>query len=105
MLFVYGTLRSGFDNPYARLLRERSVFVGNATVRGTTRDLGRYPGFTPGAEGEVKGELYRLETPVATLAALDNYEGEEYERVTIDCRFEGGAHLENQPAWIYKVRQ
>jgi gamma-glutamylcyclotransferase (GGCT)/AIG2-like uncharacterized protein YtfP len=101
LLFVYGTLRSGFDNPYARLLRERSVFVGHATVRGTTRDMGRYSAFTPGPEGEVKGELYRLETPVATLATLDDYEGEEYERVAIDCGFDGGTEL----AWIYQLRQ
>jgi gamma-glutamylcyclotransferase (GGCT)/AIG2-like uncharacterized protein YtfP len=96
LLFVYGTLRSGFDNPHAQLLRARSVFVGNATVRGTTREVGPHRAFVPGSDGQVEGELYRLETPVATLAALDDYEGEEYERVVIDC---GG-----EPAWIYQHR-
>ncbi len=97
MLFVYGTLRSGFDNPHAQLLRSRSVFVGNAAVRGSIRDMGRYPAFSPGADGEVQGELYRLETPVATLAVLDDYEGDEFERVVID--------VGSERAWIYQHRK
>ena len=97
LLFVYGTLRSGFDNPYAQLLRARSVFVGKAAVRGTVRETGQYPAFMPGPDGEVAGELYRLETPVATLATLDDYEGEAYERVIVD--------VGDERAWIYQLRQ
>jgi gamma-glutamylcyclotransferase (GGCT)/AIG2-like uncharacterized protein YtfP len=59
--------------------------------------MGSYIAFVPGVDGEVAGELYRLETPVATLATLDDYEGEGYERVIVDC---GG-----ERAWIYKLRQ
>jgi gamma-glutamylcyclotransferase (GGCT)/AIG2-like uncharacterized protein YtfP len=101
LLFVYGTLRSAFDNPYALLLRSRSVFVGPATVRGSIREMERYPAFSAGSDGEVQGEIYRLETPVATLAVLDNYEGDEFERVIITCRFGVG----DERAWIYQHRK
>jgi gamma-glutamylcyclotransferase (GGCT)/AIG2-like uncharacterized protein YtfP len=95
-LFVYGTLGSRFENRYARLLRAQSVFAGEATVRGTIRDMGAYPAFRREPDGLVHGELYQLRTPESTLAALDEYEGDEFERVVIDC---GG-----RPAWIYQYR-
>ena len=97
LIFVYGTLRSGFDNRYAKLLRSQSLFAGEASVRGSTRDLGRYPAFRPEPDGEVRGELYRLLTPETTLAALDEYEGDEFERVLIEC---GG-----RPVWIYQYKE
>jgi gamma-glutamylcyclotransferase (GGCT)/AIG2-like uncharacterized protein YtfP len=59
--------------------------------------VGDHRAFLPGTDGEVHGELYRLETPVATLAALDDYEGDEYERVIVDAS--------GQPAWIYQARR
>ena len=45
-----------------------------------------------GFEGEVQGELYRLNTPERTLAALDEYEGEEFERVVV------------KGAWLYQYK-
>ena len=54
--------------------------------------MGTYPGYWPGPEGDVHGELYRLRDPEGTLAALDEYEGAEYERVIIG------------EAWIYRLR-
>ncbi len=96
LLFVYGTLRSGFDNQWAKMLRLHSDFLGPATVFGTLHQFGNYPAFRPVPAGEVTGELYRLHTPETTLSALDEYEGDEYERVTIATT--GGE------AWIYRSR-
>jgi gamma-glutamylcyclotransferase (GGCT)/AIG2-like uncharacterized protein YtfP len=84
-----------FDNPYARLLREQSIYLGEAMVRGTTAAIGDYPAYRPGA-GEVRGELYQLRAPEETLRALDEYEGDAYERVLIDC--------DGRQSWIYQQR-
>jgi len=94
-LFVYGTLRSEFDNQYARLLRAEARLVGPATVMGSLFRIRHYPGFRFQPEGEVRGELWQLRTPEKTLAELDAYEGEEYSRVTVPVS--GG-----QTAWIYE---
>jgi gamma-glutamylcyclotransferase (GGCT)/AIG2-like uncharacterized protein YtfP len=92
LLFVYGTLRSDFNNRYARLLRKDAVLVGPATVSGSIYRLSHYPAFRPEPAGVVHGELYRLNQPAATLKALDDYEGSEYERVMLNG------------AWIYQYK-
>jgi gamma-glutamylcyclotransferase (GGCT)/AIG2-like uncharacterized protein YtfP len=101
LLFVYGTLRRGFDNEHARLLREAAEFAGEAEVRGRIYRIGAYPGFVfeaDGAEdGLVRGELYRLRDPEKAFAILDEYEGADFERVEIAVR---GAL-----AWIYRMRR
>ncbi len=96
LLFVYGTLRSGFENNYARLLRAGSDFVGPAEVRGSLRAVGEYTAFAPDGDGVVQGELYRMREPAKLLSALDEYEGDEYERVEIQ--------VNGEPAWIYRSR-
>lgn len=93
LLFVYGTLRSEFNNHFARMLRKDATLVGRATVPGSIYRVSEYPGFRPEPAGVVHGELYRLSQPAATLKALDEYEGSEYERVTLN------------DAWIYQYRE
>jgi gamma-glutamylcyclotransferase (GGCT)/AIG2-like uncharacterized protein YtfP len=93
-LFVYGTLRSEFENAAARKLRSEAHLIGPATVRGSIFRIRHYPGFLPDPDGIVTGELYRLADPPRTLAALDRYEGSEYSRAPIALG-SGGA------AWIY----
>jgi gamma-glutamylcyclotransferase (GGCT)/AIG2-like uncharacterized protein YtfP len=83
LLFVYGTLRSEFDNRYARLLRKGATLVGRATVSGSIHRVRHFPAYRPEPAGEVQGELYRLIQPAATLKALDEYEGPEFERVIV----------------------
>jgi len=92
LLFVYGTLRSEFNNRYARLLRSQAEFVGRATVPGSIYRIRHYPAYRPEPAGEVRGELYRLGHPETTLKALDEYEGEDFERVVVN------------EAWIYRYR-
>ncbi len=91
-MFVYGTLRSKFDNPYAKLLRSQAELIGPASVPGSIFRVSHYPGYRPAPAGSVHGELYRLRDPAATLAILDEYEGAEYERVLI------------ADSWIYQFR-
>lgn len=98
-LFVYGTLLSGFTNPYARLLHGNGRLLGRGRVRGTLYNLGRYPAMLLRGAGWVKGELYML--PPALLDALDEYEGSEYRRVAAAVVVESGRQAR---AWIYEHR-
>jgi gamma-glutamylcyclotransferase (GGCT)/AIG2-like uncharacterized protein YtfP len=101
LLFVYGTLRSEFDNPYARLLREEALPIGPAMARGSLYRLENYPGFRPEPASAVRGELYRLMRAEETLQALDEYEGPEFERIVIEIETrEAGV----QQAWIYTLK-
>ncbi len=103
LLFVYGTLRSGFDNPYAQLLRQRAELLGPATTRGAIYRVRHYPAFRPEPHpitaGPVHGELYRMfPDPAPLLRALDEYEDAEFCRVLRPVEHRG---LE-MSAWIYR---
>jgi gamma-glutamylcyclotransferase (GGCT)/AIG2-like uncharacterized protein YtfP len=84
-LFVYGTLRRGSDNKFARMLADRARFVGTARVQGQLFDLGQYPGARRAEQTSetILGEIFYLEDPGAILAALDEYEGAEFERAVV----------------------
>jgi gamma-glutamylcyclotransferase (GGCT)/AIG2-like uncharacterized protein YtfP len=101
-LFVYGTLRSEFENSAARRLRAEAHLIGRATVKGSLFRIAHYPGYRPQPDGVVHGELYRLKNAGATLAELDDYEGPEYTRVMVRVTpattGDGTAHS----AWIYQ---
>jgi gamma-glutamylcyclotransferase (GGCT)/AIG2-like uncharacterized protein YtfP len=72
-IVFYGTLRARCA-PHVRLkLPSALAYVGKCTLRGTLYDLGRYPGFVPGA-GIVEGELYRIRSS-SLLRRLDEFEG------------------------------
>ncbi|SEJ32596.1 Uncharacterized conserved protein YtfP, gamma-glutamylcyclotransferase (GGCT)/AIG2-like family [Sphingobium sp. AP50] len=73
-LFVYGTLRVGFDGPMARRLRDEACHFGAARVRGSLYRVDHYPGFVPGGADWVAGDLFALGDAEATLAWLDEYE-------------------------------
>jgi gamma-glutamylcyclotransferase (GGCT)/AIG2-like uncharacterized protein YtfP len=83
MLFVYGTLRSEFNNEYARLLRSQAKLLGQTTVPGSIYRVGNFPAWKPEPAGEVHGELYRLKDPDTILKALDEYEGPDFARVVV----------------------
>ena len=75
-LFVYGTLRRSPSHPMHRLLSP-ATFVGAGTFQGKLYDLGSYPAAIASAEpaDTIRGEVYLLHEPAATLPALDRYEG------------------------------
>jgi len=99
-LFVYGTLRSVFQNEFARLLAEEETLLGRGRIHGTLYDMGRYPGVVLSSAPQewVVGEVYRLHDPDRTLAILDRYEGAEFARVAAAILLEAGDQL---PAWVY----
>jgi len=91
LLFVYGTLRVGFENAFARRLHLEAEYLGAAVAAGGVLvDLGWYPGFVPVANerATVRGDLFRLPANGKLLSLLDEYEGcsgnpanpEEYRR-------------------------
>ena len=100
-LFVYGTLRSAFRNPYAQYLRDHAKLVGQACVRGCLYNLGRYPGLRPPRTPDdwVTGELYRLAEATTVLPLLDRYEGPCFRRVVRVVWRKGGPRME---VWVYE---
>jgi len=93
-IFVYGSLRSGFQHPaYAYISRYFSL-VSEGKVKGVLYDMGEYPAAVP-SEGEalITGELYRINNPdefAWAMAQLDDYEG---------------VHTENNEPSLYRREQ
>jgi gamma-glutamylcyclotransferase (GGCT)/AIG2-like uncharacterized protein YtfP len=78
-LFVYGSLRSGFQSPAYEYISRFFTLVGNATTNGKLIDMGSYPAGIPSTDNsEITGELYQIrnenEFPWA-IGQLDDYEG------------------------------
>ena len=75
-LFVYGTLMRHSRSPYAKLLKARAQFLGEASAPGRLYHLGRFPGavFDSACRNYVHGEVFQLKAP-SLLDALDAYEG------------------------------
>jgi gamma-glutamylcyclotransferase (GGCT)/AIG2-like uncharacterized protein YtfP len=61
------------------MLSAHAEFLGPATVRGSIYKIAHYPGYREEPDGVVYGELYRVDS----FESLDEYEGDEYERVMI----------------------
>ena len=96
-LFVYGTLRRGSNNRFARLLAEKAEYLSAAQVRGCLYDFGRYPGARPG-DGLIIGEIFQLREPAMTLAVLDDYEGPEFDRAVVPAHLDDARTID---CWIY----
>jgi gamma-glutamylcyclotransferase (GGCT)/AIG2-like uncharacterized protein YtfP len=106
-LFVYGTLKSGFENRYAQRLRREARLLGRAHMPGRLYRIRWYPGMRPPRDPKdlVTGELYRLLQPSKTLEVLDEYEEEyarELHRATLEKSGENGQQFR---AWVYMYRQ
>lgn len=104
-LFVYGTLKSGFRNRFARRLRREARLLGRAYMPGRLYRIRWYPGMRlpRGPEDLVTGELYKLHQPSKTLEVLDAYEGpHHYRRELHRATLETGQAYR---AWVYMYRQ
>lgn len=79
-LFVYGTLLRGERGAQ---LMAGAEWIGPAVTAPvfTLHRVEWYPALARGGATAVQGELYRV--PAAVLAALDDYEGEDYARVEV----------------------
>lgn len=88
-LFVYGTLRSGSGHPMHEVLAAAAEKVGAASVAGRLYRIDWYPGLvTDAGAARVHGDLWRLRDR-GVLHTLDDYEGEEYERRTVEVAAAG----------------
>ena len=78
-LFVYGSLRSGFNHPVYAYISNHFTLVGSAKVKGRLYDLGAYPAALPTEEDFfILGELYILKEDEDfswAIAQIDDYEG------------------------------
>jgi gamma-glutamylcyclotransferase (GGCT)/AIG2-like uncharacterized protein YtfP len=95
LIFVYGTLMS--DQPMHGLLGDAELVSRIRTApRYELVHLGPYPALLRGGATSVRGELYRV--PSTALPALDEYEGDQYERTEIEL--EDGSACQ---AWVLKA--
>lgn len=107
-LFVYGTLRRGFDCPMAKWLAAHAAFETTASLTGQLYDVGSYPAFSPGSDPLtiVTGDLFLLPRSQQLLRKLDRYEGigpgqrqpYEYRRKLLSVKRADGNW---QEAWVY----
>lgn len=78
-LFVYGSLRKGFNSPVFELINRYFELVAPGKIRGKLYDLGEYPAAIPTSEDSfIIGELYRIKHTDElnwALAQIDDYEG------------------------------
>ena len=102
-LFVYGTLKSTFENRYAQQLRREATSLGRAQMPGRPYRVTSYPGMRPPHDPKdlITGELYQLHQPSKTLAVLDDWE-EGYQRELHCAALEKSGPVQ---AWVYIYRQ
>ncbi len=76
LLFVYGTLRRGFDHPLADFMQAHTQHEGYATAQGNLYLIGYYPGLVLNQHTyrRVLGELLRMDDPPCILSRIDEYE-------------------------------
>ena len=100
-LWVYGSLRRGCANQYARMLESSARYVGWARVQARLYRIDQYPGIrlVSGADEWVVGDIFRVTDP-QTLLILDDYEGpNEYRRVNAEAVLETGERIQ---CWVYE---
>ena len=108
-LFVYGSLRSGFNHPAYAYISNHFSLVGSAKVKGKLYDLGSYPAALPtNDECYILGELYRLKEQQEfswAIAQVDDYEGVNPEpgETALYIREIATVYINDQAtsAWIY----
>ena len=108
-LFVYGSLRSGFNHPAYAYISTHFTLVGSAKVKGRLYDLGSYPAALPtNDEAFILGELYTLKEEQEfswAIAQVDDYEGVNPEpgETALYVRKVTTVYINDQTttAWIY----
>ena len=108
-LFVYGSLRSGFQQQAYQYLSKYFDLVGPAKVKGKLYDMGEYPVALPANEESfIIGELYTINTIEEfdyAIGQLDDYEGlfPEEGQTALFKREVATVYCNNQQsiAWVY----
>jgi len=86
-IFVYGTLRQNASNTWRM---NGSRYLGDGQVAAKLYRISWYPALRldPSNNHWVHGSLYEMDD--ALLAELDAFEGEEYQRVSVDIKTTAG---------------
>jgi gamma-glutamylcyclotransferase (GGCT)/AIG2-like uncharacterized protein YtfP len=108
-IFVYGSLRSGFQSPAYNYISKYFTLVGNAKVKGLLFDMGDYPvAISTNEDKFITGELYDIKNQEAfdfAIAQLDDYEGLNIEagEASFYKRAEEEIYINNttEKAWVY----
>lgn len=109
LLFVYGSLRSGFHHPAYEYMARNFRLLGPAVVKGKLYDMGEYPVAKSTTEDQfIKGELYAVNENSDfgyVISQIDDYEGlhvEEGEK-PLYTRELTTAFINDQlvTAWVY----
>jgi len=108
-LFVYGSLRRGFQSHAYEYISRYFNLVGEARVKGRLYDLGNYPAAIPANdESFIVGELYKIKNENEfswAIGQLDDYEGidPEFDEIQLYRRELTDAIYNDQSirAWIY----
>jgi gamma-glutamylcyclotransferase (GGCT)/AIG2-like uncharacterized protein YtfP len=108
-LFVYGSLRRGFQHPAFKYIHNHFDFAGDAKVKGILYDLGDYPAAIPTTDEKyITGELYSIRNVDEfswSIAQLDDYEGTKPETCdkAMYRRELATIYINSKPtmAWIY----
>lgn len=78
-LFVYGSLRRGFQHPVFDYIKNHFTFVSYASANGKMFDFGDYPAAIPTNDGgNIVGELFVANSDDDfnwAISQLDDYEG------------------------------
>jgi gamma-glutamylcyclotransferase (GGCT)/AIG2-like uncharacterized protein YtfP len=109
-IFVYGSLRSGFESPAFEYISRYFRLVSASKVRGLLYDMGEYPAALPCAEDNfLVGELYAIKDPEEffwAIEQLDDYEGlnaepeedcQSFRRELVEVITPNGVEM----AWVY----
>ena len=107
-LFVYGSLRIGFNDPAYSYLSKYFHLLGEGKVSGRFHFNGKIPVAVPSANEYITGDLYELNNPEElkwVMVQLDDYEGLNivpgekplYKREQIDVSLKDSSYK----AWIY----
>ncbi|NHE59804.1 gamma-glutamylcyclotransferase family protein [Cyclobacterium plantarum] len=107
-LFVYGTLRRGFNHPMGQFLEEKANFLSTGYIFGLLFDLGPYPVAvcSDKHDQQIVGDIYVFTENSNLLSILDDYEGVgelletgvTFERKQMLVRLPDGSQLD---AWAY----
>jgi len=110
LVFVYGTLMSGFGNN-ALLRNGNAELQTTACIRATMYDLGCFPGVklcgpnddNPPRGKNVVGEVWKVDKP--TLKNLDRLEGEGvlYKRKTTTILHNERNNWGGKKVWVYEI--
>jgi gamma-glutamylcyclotransferase (GGCT)/AIG2-like uncharacterized protein YtfP len=76
-LFVYGTLKKEFNNPYARIVRKHARLVSTGRINAVLYRVSTYPAAVLSRDPTawVEGEVYLIDDYDTLLRLLDEYEG------------------------------